>query len=149
MSLAVEDWYDFINKAEQFDNNPRCGNINIRKDEHIRFELSGFERDEYSYLFHVYTYIDDIKVNYYFFTLDRKYHDSDFWQEWKLFSKKIHHPLPDSIIKQINDFSVACVNKKQQQLDAEKKEKESRNKTIWQKEEDKLKEIFKNYEQKQ
>lgn len=81
-----------------------------------------------------------------FFTLDSKYRRSDFWQEWKLFSKHIFHPLPDSIIKEINDFSVACVNKKQQQLNTEKKENESRNKSIWQKEEDKLKEVFKNYE---
>ena len=147
MSLTVKDWYDFERKTEQFYDNPWHYNPNIRMDEHIRFELRNFDK-KYSYSFHVDTYIDDIRVNSYFFTLSKNY-GSDFWQEWKLFSKKIHHPLPDSIIKQINDFSVACVNKKQQQLDAEKKEKESRNKTIWQKEEDKLKEIFKNYEQKQ
>ena len=148
MCLTVKNWYDFERKTKQFIENPWHYNPNIRIDEHIRFELSNFDTD-YRYSFHVDTYIDDIKVNSYFFILDSKNYSSDFWQEWKLLNKHIYHPLPDFIIKQINDFSETCVNKKHQQLNADKKKEESRDKTIWQKEENKLQEVFKSYEQKQ
>lgn len=147
MSLTVKDWYDFERKTKQFIENPWHYNPNIRIDEHIRFELSNFDK-KYSYSFHVDTYINDIRVNSYFFTLDSKNYGSDFWQEWKLSSKDIYHPLPDSIIKRINDYSFSLVDKKHQQLNAEKKKVEARKQSIWQKEEDKLKEVFKNYEQK-
>lgn len=147
MSLAVKDWYDFERKTEQFYDNPWHYNPNIRMDEHIRFELRNFDK-KYSYSFHVDTYINDIRVNSYFFTLDSKNYGSDFWQEWKLSSKDIYHPLPDSIIQRINDYSFSLVDKKHQQLNAEKKKVEARKQSIWQKEEVKLKEVFKNYEQK-
>lgn len=148
MCLTVKEWYDFEKIVKQMDNNPWYYNPNIRLDEHIRFELRNFDKI-YNYLFYVDTYIDDIRVNSYIFTLDSKNYGPDFWQEWELSSKDIYHPLPDSIIKQINDFSEACVNKKHEQLKAEKEQIDSSNKSLWQKEENKLQEVFKSYEQKQ
>lgn len=148
MSLTVKDWHDFKKIAEQYEDKLFGNQLDIRMDEHIRFEVRRFCLDEYSYSFHVDTYIDDIRVNSYFFTLDSKNYGSNFWQEWKLFSKDIYHPLPDSIITQINEFSATHVNKKHQQLNAKKQKAEARKKSIWQTEEDELKEVFKNYEQK-
>lgn len=148
MILAVEDCRDFKKIAEQYEDDLFGNQLDIRMDKHIRFEVRRFRLDEYSYSFHVDTYIDDIRVNSYFFTLDGKNYGSNFWQEWKLFSKDIYHPLPDSIIIRINEFSAVHVNKKYQRLNDGKKKKEARKQSIWQKEEDELKEVFKNYEQK-
>ncbi|MFR1685847.1 MAG: hypothetical protein ACLSVX_01540 [Massilimicrobiota timonensis] len=147
MSLAVRDWHDFETKAKQVDKDGQY-NLTIRKDEHIKFELSGFDVGHYSYSFVVYTYVDKIQVNRYFFSLDKKNYGLNFWKEWELCNKSIYHPLPGCIIEQINDYSAFWVDTKHQQLNAEKKKVEARKQSIWQKEEVKLKEVFKNYEQK-
>ena len=84
------------------------------------------------------TYIEDVKVNEYTFLCK-----SD---RWKLLSKEIYHPIPDSIIQIINNWSLNCVKKHEENQERKNISRQINEQQNYSKEENILKSIFKKYE---
>lgn len=84
------------------------------------------------------TYIGDVKVNEYTFLYKSN--------QWKLLSKEIYHPIPDSIIQIINNWSLNCVKKHEENQERKNISRQINEQQNYSKEENILKSIFKKYE---
>lgn len=145
IASIINHQVDFCEEAKAYKKDWHYKRI-VKMDEHIKFVLSSFQIDDYNYSYFVDTYVDGIKVNQYFFTFYKTNCDSEFWQEWKLSSKEVYHPLPEFIIDKINNFASKTVQNKQKELQLEKKEEEKRRHNRWTDEENTLKGVFDSYD---
>lgn len=145
ISLNFNYKSDFIHSAEICKKERDYKKV-IKMDEHIKFILSFFHAEEYGYSYFVKTFVNEIKVNEYHFIINREDMDSYFWKEWRLSSKKIYHPLPDLIIKKINDFSSKTIENSTKERQKKQDEYEQVKHKKWKNEERLLKKVFNGYD---